>query len=579
MLALTGLLWFLAPLKFVVPVNLQSLAIPPSAPLEWVFWAWPNQLAVMLAAVLLLALALDGAWTAGGGLLGWLVGLWLVTQALAMRVAICWQTGMDTLLHFAACAVLFYASARCAREPKWERWLVGSLAVATLLACGVALDQHFGGLEATRRFAEEHANLSEALRWKLTSRRVFGTFASPNSLAGFLALVFAPLCAWLWSKAENRITKIAAVAVAGGLMLVGVALSGSRGGCVALAVSGLTWLGCRRGSARRWVGAALLAALLVALLLKGGWLHLGSSSLAARWDYWGGAARIVRDYPWLGTGPGTFGSIYPKYKTAPTEEAQLAHNNFLQMASDSGIGAFVVFTALWGVGLWRALRLARQRADALSAGLAAALAAWTTHGLLDFDLYVPGVALPAFGLLGAVQGLSDPVASKADGRQAVPPTADRCRRVLVVLATLLVTGILWLEGGMLAAAFAFGKGDAIRAVQRAPRNPHYWTLLGDVAMQLGDKATALEAYAKAVDLDPMRPGRHVRLARAYWSAGKPAWAAAALRQAIALHPGERSYREELKAIEESVRQLKGGLLQSHPVVGERQRKRAWNSNK
>jgi len=557
LLALTGLLLLLAPLKFSAPVNLQSLSIPPSDLIEWVFWAWPNQFVVMAAAVLVLLLSLEGAPVSRPSLLGVLPLLWLATQVLAMPTAICWQTAVDTLLHFGVCVAVFYAAARCAREPQWEPWLLGALSVATLLVCLTALEQQFGGLEATRRYAAEHANLSDAMRLKLTSRRVFGPFASPNSLAGFLVVAFAPVLAWLWSKAEGKATKVTVVTLAGGVMVACVALSGSRGGFVALAAGALAWLALQQCSGRRWLWGGVAMALVLAASLKVGLIHLGRSSLEARLDYWGGAVRIIRDYPWLGTGPGTFGSIYPKYKTALTEEAQLVHNNFLQMWSDSGVAAFVIFAALWAVGLWEA---ARRR----NAPLVAGLVAWTVHGLLDFDLYVPGIALPAFALLGVVHGLS----------RSCQPTADGRRWLRVAAAAVVLAAVLWFEGRMYAASVAYRAAKtsvgenrlraAAATVNRAPLNPQYWATLGAAASQFKDDELAVESYGKAVDLDPMRAARYAHLARAYWLAGKQALAVRALRQAVALNPTEQGYREDLKTIEESVRQGRGGLLQFWP---------------
>jgi Flp pilus assembly protein TadD len=106
---------------------------------------------------------------------------------------------------------------------------------------------------------------------------------------------------------------------------------------------------------------------------------------------------------------------------------------------------------------------------------------------------------------------------------------------------------------MLAATVAYGRGDSVAAVRWAPRNPHYWTAL-----------QSEEGCQKAVELDPMRSSRHARLARAHWVAGKHELALAEFRQAVALNPTEQSYREELKSAEESVRQGRGGLLQSRP---------------
>ena len=101
----------------------------------------------------------------------------------------------------------------------------------------------------------------------------------------------------------------------------------------AMALAGLV------AASRRVWWALLAVAVLAGVFVTaqhGGLIRHGWASAAARGDYWRGAVAIARDHPLFGTGPGTFGSIYPKYKTATTEEAQLVHNSYLQMASDSG---------------------------------------------------------------------------------------------------------------------------------------------------------------------------------------------------------------------------------------------------
>jgi O-antigen ligase len=550
LLALTGVLLLLAPLKFGAPVNLQSLVSIPGSGWEWVFWSWPNQLGVMAAAILFFLVASERLQPVRIGALGILPAIFLGTQVLAMPMAICAQTALDTLLHFGACAAVFYAAARCAREESGSNWIVGALAAATLLVCASALEQRFGGLEATRRFAAENAGVvphwAEA-QAKLASGRVFGTLVYPNALAGFLALVFAPVLAWLWSKAEGAATKWGVCGVAGGVMLACLVFSGSRGGLVAAVVGGLVWILFRKCSVKRWVVILLASAgvgLVLVVLSGGGLVKFSRSSLAARLDYWGGAVRIVRDYPWFGTGPGTFGSIYPKYKTAATEEAQLVHNNFLEMWSDSGVAAFVVFAAMWGVGLWEAARVARRRGDAMSGALVAALAAWSVHGLLDFDLYVPGVAWPAFALLGVVQGL----------RVEEPPVGvSRVWRLRAVCAGLSAAAVFWICGRAVAAVAACGEKNFVAACEFAPRDPQYWSRIGD-ATWLQRDGTAVLCFERAVALDPMRAAHHASLAFALGAMGRMEEAAKEFGEAARLNPTKRGYAEMLQKTQESVRQ-------------------------
>jgi len=105
-------------------------------------------------------------------------------------------------------------------------------------------------------------------------------------------------------------------------------------------------------------------------------------------DYWRGAIAIARDHPWLGTGPGTFGSIYPKYKIASTEEAQLVHNSYLQMWSDSGVIGFLTFALLWLVALRDAFHPGSPTLYDRRRSRCARLGRVGGAFVMDFDLYI-----------------------------------------------------------------------------------------------------------------------------------------------------------------------------------------------
>jgi len=283
---------------------------------------------------------------------------------------------------------------------------------------------------------------------------------------------------------------------------------------------------------------------------------------------------IFRDHPWRGTGPGTFGSIYPSYKTSATEPAQLVHNDFLQMGSDAGVVSLLAYAALWVVALLNALQVARQRtSDLAAAAICGSLAAWVTHGLLDFDLYVPGTAWPAFLLLGSLQGLK------------VPPKADavaaswRVRMFAGVVCVGIVVVIALREGRSLLADFAYGRAVDAResnpslalaelehAIAVCPENAHYRAAAGDAALTLGRWEEAAGQYRSAVDRDPYRAGYHWRLGRALCVGGKTKIGLEQIREAIALDPTNQRYQSGLRdSCEKSVRQPPVGLLEFAPV--------------
>jgi len=576
---------FLAPLKFGAPAMVQWAVVPPTDVIEWLYFTWPNELAVILIFAGFIWLVLDrNRMLARVDLLFVLPLFFLLTQILAAPWTICPQETIDTVMVFAAGVLLFYVGAWYARDGAATGKIFGGLALATLFVCILAIQQHFGGLEETRAYASTHVDTSTAPRdflARMTSNRVFGPFVYPNALAGFLVVVFAPVLAWIWVRARGWDVRVKWIALvfAAGEMLFCLLLTGSRGGFAAFGCMALAVLWClvpkgRQGAAKAIVVLVVVLGGVVALAWHGGLLHFGTESLEARTDYWRGAIRIIKDHPWIGTGPGTFGSIYPMYKTALTEEAATVHNNFLQMWSDSGVLAFLAFAVLWIVAVRDSFRLARERTgDVAAAAICGALVGWTVHGLVDFELYVPGVALPVFVLLGTLQGLkelprTDTVSSR---RQENWLVAGVC--VAVVVA------VLWIECRALAAAFlgedarqmggmnpVAALEESRRSVGLAPWNPRLQSNLGETALRAGEIEEALTAYRHAIDCDPYRASGWWQLAKAKMAAhGVDTEVLQLLSRAVELNPTNPRYSQALAAAKESVRQSTGALLESNPA--------------
>jgi O-antigen ligase len=102
----------------------------------------------------------------------------------------------------------------------------------------------------------------------------------------------------------------------------------------------------------------------------------------------------------FGTGPGTFGKAYEKVKRPESEMARLAHNDYLQQATDSGIPSFILY-AVFIVGAmiqiyWRGDVRKRPMKLAIWLGLLG----WSLQGLAEFGLYIPALAWPVFAFIG-----------------------------------------------------------------------------------------------------------------------------------------------------------------------------------
>jgi O-antigen ligase len=139
--------------------------------------------------------------------------------------------------------------------------------------------------------------------------------------------------------------------------------------------------------------------------------------VTARFDYWRAAAQITFKNPVFGTGPGTFLIPYTRIKRPESEPSRLVHNDYLEQASDSGLPGFLFYTAfIAGALYWT--RPGRIDSVAVKGGSTAAepqtdwlrvwvwlgVLGWALQGFMEFGLYVPALAWPAFAFLGWLLG-------------------------------------------------------------------------------------------------------------------------------------------------------------------------------
>ena len=121
--------------------------------------------------------------------------------------------------------------------------------------------------------------------------------------------------------------------------------------------------------------AALIALMVIGLGIFAVRFHsyfaAGATSVGARFDYWRAAVETTFKHPLLGTGPGTFQRPYAQLKSPAAEMARLAHNDYLEQFSDSGIVGGMFY------GAWIVLSLADDRA--------ARLAFWRSGQLRHFS--------------------------------------------------------------------------------------------------------------------------------------------------------------------------------------------------
>jgi O-antigen ligase len=285
---------------------------------------------------------------------------------------------------------------------------------------------------------------------------VTGTYINRNHFAGLMEMVFPLSLGYLLARARyflmekglgwrqrllwfgqeslQRTLLFGLATVFIGLALV---FSKSRSGVLILIVTvvlaaaaagGWRDLAARADERRRargvvrFVAAALLAAAL--------WLGLGpvierfgelDVTREMRRTFILNTARMTADFPWTGTGKGTYVNVYPMYKKVDDGTTlSYAHNDYLEVAAENGVlggGAFIA------AGLWLFVVLAgawRKRRDnfAKGVGLGALLGvlALLLHGLSDFNLQIPANAVYFTGLFAMAWNLIMGRGNGEDGR-------------------------------------------------------------------------------------------------------------------------------------------------------------------
>jgi hypothetical protein len=240
-----------------------------------------------------------------------------------------------------------------------------------------------------------------------TRPRVSGTLVYPNALAGLMLLLLPVSLAFAFDATKNLKRSIRFAAIALTIFLGGAAFfwTGSKlGWLIGIAVIGIYLF--RLKSPLRLKLVTLTIVIVIGLGIFAVRFHnyfaAGATSVGARLDYWRAAAQTTCEHPLLGTGPGTFQRPYARLKSPDAEMARLAHNDYLEQFSDSGIvggisyAAWIILSlAFIGRRIWRA-------GDLMAFAIFVGLLGWFAQGFGEFGLYIPALAWTAFTLLGCL---------------------------------------------------------------------------------------------------------------------------------------------------------------------------------
>jgi len=141
-----------------------------------------------------------------------------------------------------------------------------------------------------------------------------------------------------------------------------------------------------------------------------------------RMAVWRKTVDIVRDFPVLGTGVGTFQFVFPRYREATTTAFyDYAHSDYLQVLAEGGVigGALLAVGILLVAQIWRRPQAVRAGA-VLRTACGFAVLAVALHEAVDFSLQIPANLLALTLIVGCLTLLARTEASLTQARQGDP---------------------------------------------------------------------------------------------------------------------------------------------------------------
>jgi hypothetical protein len=217
--------------------------------------------------------------------------------------------------------------------------------------------------------ARQHVYLDDAqlerMYRRMQDRHAFGTYAHPNSFAGYLVLLLPGLAGAAFVFRRTRWPGAAAAACLA-LGFVALWLTHSRGAMLGLALAALGAVAlARRRQLWAHKGAALATALVLAGLGVVAWyaglftaaLGKDTGTAASRLDYWRATGKMIAEHPWLGVGPGNFPAAYTRYlPQGAAETIRDPHNFALELWATCGVFAMLALLAALGIFFFQVVR-------------------------------------------------------------------------------------------------------------------------------------------------------------------------------------------------------------------------------
>jgi len=411
--------------------------------------------------------------------------------------------------------------------------IVACLALTATVVSLYGIYQYFWGFEETRGWIlQQNMQFPPDFFSRLGTNETFSTFIYPNALAGYLLLIL-PLCISLFLVSRYFYRFLLSVATASVVLCLYLTYSkGGWGIFLILALAPILILMYRKfGNKKKFyilsilmiIGIIVLSAMFLKITDRTHMIRDTLGSFKVRLNYWRASPGMVEDFP-FGSGIGTFGNIYPKYKIPQAREVQLAHNNFIQLWTEIGIIGVLSFLLIWVMFFWnwrKAFHI--ERLKILSAGIYIGCIAFLIHSFVDFGFYVPGISMNVWLFIGMIEAIKikNKKRTEASLKLLGHISAKIIFSIFLVLAVIVISAILVRPsiaeihrdraiGHLNNNNFKSAEKELETAIRFDKTNSQYYFLLGKTLEQSGRFDGAITCYKKAIEHNKYMP--HYRFA-------------------------------------------------------------------
>ena len=558
---------FLVPVKFgTVNYDTPPQIAPPFPNPILPFDPWPDEFAQMMLILVFLLWMLSSLArrqvTFRFSISAIPLWLFLAVAIISTFRSVVIHSSIVSLKAFISYILFYHLVVNLATDEKRQRTLIWSFIAACVFVGVIGI---FQKLYFFKHMAQQIYGSPDLADWQkyynlIRQGRVSSTFVYPNSLAGFIIIALPLLFAWLvvnrrWLRKDNLWKPVIFVALVIVPIIVSLALSESKGGFLSLgvvAVVGVFIVARLFRLSWKIVVAALIALAIVAAVVAftpigKTMIEKGSYTFGERVEYWKAAWKMVPLRPVLGSGLASFNPMYSMFRDPDANDVRTVHNNYLQLLVETGGVGLVFFVAFWVLICVVAVRTFSSRESSggipkftviITVASFLGILAFLLHNLVDFDLYVRGIAYSAWFLAALItlnSGTSRPRVWRIGN--------ESLATALLIAVTAASLGCVFLTVKTYVGASRYY--DAYRIIRNPEDFPDlmnpgetaedllesaihwdglnhsFYSFLGNVQMQRGialdsakDVRTSIATLGRAVELDRYNPAYRLNVVRA-----------------------------------------------------------------